>query len=123
MAKVKLVHTAGPFGDCTDNYDVITDATTLGELITALLGKDEFQTFCLHANEKMFDDHVCVAYAFNGEITRKASQYESLLSMKLNKAIVNGGWGNMTYEIWVQGELPKQSRQEFQMVYWGHTFN
>lgn len=122
MAKVEFIHTGGPFGDCTDNYDVVTDATTLGELITALLGKDNFQKFCLRAEDGIGPNDVCLAYARYGVITRKSSNYDSLLSMKLKKAIVNGGYGNMTYDIWVEGELPHQDRQEFQMVYWGHTF-
>lgn len=122
MAKVKLVHTAGPFGDCTDNYDVITDATTLGELITALLGRDNFQTFCLRSEKRLSNNDVCVAYAESGTIIRKAALYDSLLTMKIKKAVVNGGWGNMTYNIWVKGKLPKQERQEFEMVYWGYNF-
>lgn len=121
MAKVEFIHTGGPFGDCTDNYDVVTDATTLGELITALLGKDSFQTFCLREKDGIGLGGVCLAHAIGGVITRKSSNYDSLLSMKLKKAKVNGGYGNMTYDIWVEGKLPHQDRQEFQMVYWGHT--
>lgn len=122
MAKVEFIHTGGPFGDCTDNYDVVTGATTLGELITALLGKDSFQTFCLREEDGIGLGGVCLAYATGGVITRKSSNYDSLLSMKLKKARVNGGYGNMTYDIWVEGKLPHQDRQEFQMVYWGRTF-
>lgn len=119
---IKFVHTGGPFGDCTDNYDVITDADTLGEFVTAILGKDNYQTFCIRAGKGISSGDVCMAYATGGKITRKASNYESLASMKLTQVKVNGGWGNMTYDVWVEGELPAQDRKEFQMVYWGYTF-
>jgi hypothetical protein len=65
---------------------------------------------------------VCLAYAVGGNITRKASNYDSLLSMKLKEIKVNGGWGSMTYDISVKDELPRQDKEEFQMVYWGYTF-
>lgn len=120
---IKFVHTGGPFGDCTDNYNVITDAATLGDFITAILGRDNYQTFCLNTGKEILGGGVCVAYATSGKITRKASNYKSLLSMKLKRVKVNGGWGNMKYDIGVEGELPAQDRKEFQRVYWGHTFN
>jgi hypothetical protein len=119
---IKLVHTGGLFGDCTDNYDVVTNANTVEEFINAVLGSDNFQTFCLISGSDVSSGEVCMAYATSGEITRKSSNYGSLLSMKLEKIKVNGGWGNMTYSIWVEGELPIQDCQEFQRVYWGYTF-
>lgn len=119
---IKLVHTGGPFGDCTENYNVITNATTLGEFITAILGKDSFQTFCIRDGKGLSTNDVCVAYATGDTIKRKASNYKLLATMKLTQVKVNGGYGNMTYDVWVEGKLPAQGRKEFEMVYWGHTF-
>ena len=116
---VKYVRTGGPFGDATCNYDVITNATTLGEFITAILGKDNYQTFCLYTDKDKSNSGVCAAYALDSAITRRASNYDSLVSMKLKKVKANGGWGNMTYNVWVKGDLPKQDRKEFERIYWG----
>ena len=120
MAKVEFIHKGGPYGDCTDTYDIVTDATTIGELITALVGKDNFQTFCIRTSDRMSE--ACVAYARGGKIERKASQYDAMLKLKLNRASVNGGWGNMTYDFFVDGKIPQQDRKEFELVYWGFNF-
>lgn len=120
---IKFLRTGGPFGDETCNYDVITNAETLEEFVTAILGKDNYQTICLRAGKGISSGDVCMAYATGGKITRKASNYDSLLTMRLKSVKVNGGWGNMTYDVWVEDELPAQDRKEFQMVYWGYTFD
>jgi len=120
---IKFVHTGGPFGDCTDNYDIETNATTVGEFMSAVLGRDNFQTFCIRRGNGISSGDVCMAYATRGKITRKATNYDSLSSMKIAQVKVNGGWGNMTYDVWVEDELPAQDRKEFQMVYWGYTFD
>lgn len=119
---IKLVHTGGPFGDCTDNYDIETNATTVGEFINAVIGRDNFQTFCIRRGNGISANDVCLAYAEHGEVKRKASNYDFLLSLKLKSAKVNGGYGNMGYAIWIEGELPTQDRDEFEMTYWGYTF-
>lgn len=95
----------------------------MDEFVTAILGKDNYQTICLRAGKGISSDDVCMAYATGGKITRKASNYDSLVTMRLKSVKVNGGWGNMTYDVWVKDELPAQDHKEFQMVYWGRTFD
>lgn len=119
MRKTELIHTGGPYGDCTDNYDVVTSAKTVGEFITTALGDDDFQTFCIRIGSMLDKNNVCVAYAEKNKIKRKATQYDVYSYLKLKKITANGGWGNMTYDIWVEGEPPKQEWTEFQKIYWG----
>ena len=121
-AKVEIIHTAGPFGDETSMYEVVTDATTVGEFIDSILSKYKYQTFCLRADKERPDGDVCMAYAQDGAILRKASQYDTMRTFKPKKIIANGGYGNLNFYISVDGKPPKQNLSEFQIIYWGHTF-
>lgn len=119
---VEFRKTGGPFGDATSNYEVLTDAKTVGEFIGNLLDrkyKDSCAKFVLRTPDGSFDNELCMCYAQDGEIVRRASKYDSLTSLKVIGVKANGGWGSMLYDITIEGELPKQDREEFQMVYFG----
>ena len=122
MSEIEYKKIGGPYGDATSSYEIITDAKTVGELIDALLPKDNFATFCLRATNRLSKEDICVCKAQDHKIIRKAKNYNSLASMKLKEVKANGGWGSMLYDITIEGELPKQDRKEFEMVYWGYTF-
>jgi len=120
--EIKYVNPRGPFGDATMSYDVETNAKTVGEFIEACIHRDNFVTICLF-KDNIFKGNVCVAYSREGEITRKATDYEAYCKMKFDSIHTNGGWGSMTYDIHVKGKLKPQPRDEFQMVYFGYVHN
>ena len=123
MAEVKLRHAGGPFGDETSNYWVETDAETIGEFIEEAIKKDNYVTFVICG--KTFAERVCVAYALKGVVTRKAKEYDTYVALKPTDINANGGWGAMSYDIEVKdfNAIPQQPQEEFEMVYWGHTFD
>jgi hypothetical protein len=118
----KLIFENGPFGDCTSNYTVNTDATCLANFIDEMLKErnNEWGEICIRSNNSFTDD-ICVCSYNNGKIERKASKYDIYGATKIKNISANGGWSNMSYDVKVEDfdALPKQNRGEFQMVYWG----
>lgn len=124
MAKIEFVHKAGPFGDETSVYDVITDAKTVGEFIPLALEKDNHGEFCITKEGGLLSkDEVCVASFFCKKINRKAKEYDAYLKCEIESIMSNGGWGMMRYAITVKKEsdVPKQSMEEFLYVCFGHS--
>lgn len=76
---------------------------------------------CL-AKEGCHAHDICVCEYRYGKITRRATEYDSYGVAKIKAISANGGWSTMSYEIQVENydELPKQSREEFLQVYFGH---
>lgn len=120
MEDYKLIRTAGPFGDETCNYDVITTATTIGAFIEIAKGKNNYSTFVIRTpRDAEITKDACVAYYRGGVLTRKANEYDAYCALKFDRIIVNGGWGAMTYDIFVSEPFPEQPKDEFLATYFG----
>ena len=121
----ELIRTAGPFGDETCNYDVITTAKTVGEFIEIAKDKDNYGTFVIRTprewDKELYAD-ACVAYYNHGVLCRWADKHDEYCALKFDNIIVNGGWGAMNYDIFVSEQFQQQPRDEFMMTYFGHTF-
>lgn len=119
---IKFNFKSGPFGDCTTNYDVETDAANVAQFIEEAVKEnpDEWGEFCIRA-DNVSDRDVCVCTYNKGKFERKASNYDSYGAAKIKSVFANGGWSKMSYDIKVEefDALPKQDKEEFQFVYWG----
>lgn len=119
---IDLVYKSGPFGDETSYYNVRTDAAFVVQFIEQVLKErgNEWGEICL-AKEGSHAHDICVCEYRYGKITRRATEYDSYGVAKIKSISANGGWSAMSYEIQVENydELPKQSREEFQQVYFG----
>lgn len=113
----------GPFGDETTNYNVETDATYVIQFIQEVLKErnNEWGEICL-SKEGSHSNDICVCEYRRGKITRRATEYDSYGIGRIKSIYANGGWSKMSYDIQVENydELPKQSREEFLQVYFGH---
>ena len=120
---IKLNFAGGPFGDETSNYHVKTDATYVVQFIEQVLKErsNEWGEICI-SNTGVSNHEICVCEYRYGKITRRATEYDSYGAAKIKSISSNGGWSLMSYDIQVENydELPKQSREEFLQVYFGH---
>ena len=121
---INLIYESGPFGDQTYNYDVNTDAKTVGEFIDMVLSErvDEWGQFCIRKEENPFDGSICVCDYSNGKVGRKAKDLDAYRNAKIKSIFANGGWSAMGYDITVEDyeSLPQQDRAEFRQVYFGY---
>ena len=122
---IDLRYKAGPFGDCTSNYDVRADAKTVGEFIDKILAgemPDNYITICIRADRKK-DVAVVEIYREMGSgryyIKRKAESYEVYRAVTISSIFANGGWGRMNYDIKSDADFPEQDRSDFKRVYFG----
>lgn len=122
MAQIKYEMVGGPHGDCTSTYKVTTDAETINELVYALIKEGSFVTITLHEAGDSILGGLCLAYARGGKVERRASCFNEVLDLKPTKIMMNGGYGNNTFDVWVEDQLPAQDREEFELVYWGKNF-
>lgn len=122
---VKLIYKSGPFGDCTSNYDIQTDATTVAEFIEQVLKErsGEHGQFCIHQEGKRWPNK-CVCSYDMGAIKRKATDFDAFVEARIKSISANGGWSAMGYDIAVEDfdSLPEQSRKDFEITYWGYEF-
>lgn len=119
---VKLNHESGPFGDETSNYNVETDANNVSEFIKEVVKENPYEwgEFCIRADNNE-DRDVCVCAYEKGEIIRKALNYDAYGNANVKSILANGGWGKMSYDIDIEdfASLPKQDKNEFQLIYFG----
>ena len=120
---IKLNIEGGPFGDCTSNYNVETDAKDVAGFVEAVVKEmpDEWGEICIRSDNHIGD--ICVCSYKRGTIERKASAYNVYGAARIKSIFANGGWGLMSYDITVDDfeALPEQDRKEFQIVYWGRV--
>ena len=120
---IDLIYKSGPFGDETSNYNVNTDAKTVGEFIDMVLSErgNEWGEFCIRREDDPFDGSICVCDYSHGKIRRKAKDWDAYRNAKIKSIFANGGWSLMGYDITVEDHesLPEQDRKEFQYVYFG----
>lgn len=118
---IKLNYERGPFGDETSNYSVETDAINVAQFIEQVLKEKtgEWGEILISSND--CSENMCVCSYKKGTIERRASNYDTYGTAKIKSILANGGWTKMRYEINVEDfdSLPKQDREEFQIVYWG----
>ena len=121
---INLIYQSGTFGDETSNYDVKTNAKTVGEFIDMALSErnSEWGEVCIRREESYYDGSICVCDYSHGEIRRKATEWEAYRSAKIKTIFANGGWSCMRYDITVEDyeSLPQQDRAEFRRVYFGY---
>lgn len=104
MSKFRLIHTGGPYGDCTSRYDVkFNGPMTVREFIEEILNNNpisnhEWGTIGIACEGEIVGKPKC-SYA-DGKITT-----EPLPEEYMNKVIVSctahGGWSLMDYKITV----------------------
>lgn len=120
---INLICQSGPFGDETSNYDVKTNAKTVGEFIDMVLSErnSEWGEVCIRREDSYFDGSICVCNYSNGKVNRKAKNLDAYRNAKIKNIFANGGWSCMRYDITVEDyeSLPEQDRREFQYVYFG----
>lgn len=118
---IKLNYEKGPFGDETSNYNVTTDALYVAEFIEQVLKErsGEWGEILIRSNDNHED--ICVCSYKRGVIERRASNYNIYGTAKIKSIFANGGWSKMSYDVKVEDSdsLPKQDKEEFQIVYWG----
>lgn len=91
--KIDFICTAGPFGDCTSNYDVIPSGPiTLRQFVQYIISerKDEWG----HIQLGRFGDKI-IEYR-RGDITA-SDEFESVADMEIASITANGGWYCMCY--------------------------
>ena len=119
---VKLNFESGPFGDCTSNYNVDTNAECVAKFIEEVVKESPYEwgQFCIRA-DNAGDRDICVCSYKKGKVIRKSLNYGTYGAAKIKSIFANGGWGAMSYDIKVENfaELPKQDKNEFQLIYWG----
>lgn len=98
----KLIHTAGPFGDCTNNYDVQLDKNyTVGEFVETVLKEEpkEWGYIGIYKKGEIFGDPVC-EYRYGKLITKPLP--EEFLRRDIKEVKASGGWSRMDYTIKVK---------------------
>ena len=118
---IKLNYESGPFEDETSNYSVDTDAVYVVQFIEQVLKErsGEYGEILILPNKNLGD--MCVCSYKRGAIERRASNYDTYGTAKIKSIFANGRWSKMSYYIKVEdfNSLPKQDKDEFQIVYWG----
>lgn len=118
---IKLNYESGPFGDETSNYSVDTDAVYVVQFIEQVLKErsDEWGEILIRSNDNPED--ICVCSYKRGAIEHRASNYDTYGTAKIKSIFANGGWSKMSYNIKVEDfdSLPKQDKNEFQLIYFG----
>ena len=130
MGYIKFENARGPFGDCTCNYDIDTDAITVGDFIDALLENatnDDNISVLLDSSGKRVKD-VAIAQIEKRnvdkfKIERICANYDEYKKCKIDYIRANGGYGMMGYRIYTKDEYPIQDRNEYFLVYFGYTPN
>jgi len=124
--EIERKYDSGPFGDETTNYLVGTSAKIVGDFIKLVLDnfKNEWGEVCIRQNRAPFDK-MCVCAYNRGKIIRKADNYEAYANARIRSIRANGGWGSMGYDIEIDDfdSLPKQTSENFQMVYFGRVIS
>lgn len=92
--QIKLVHKAGPFGDCTSQYEVtFPQNITVGEFIKLAIKENpkEWGAFSVYWNWPIakYRDGKCFT----------SVEYDEYKDMKVLRVQSHGGWGCMDYII------------------------
>lgn len=98
----KFIHTAGPFGDCTSEYDIQLDKNyTVEEFVETVLKEKsrEWGYIGIYKKGEIFGDPVC-EYRSGKLITE--SLPEEFLRQDIKEVKASGGWSRMDYEIKVK---------------------
>ena len=126
MGYIKFTNSQGPFGDCTCNYDIDTDAITVGDFIDAILNNatdDSTITVMLDSSDRKAKD-VAVAEIVKRnvdkfKIERVCANYDEYKNCKIDSIKANGGYGMMSYRIYTKDRYPIQDRDEYFFVHFG----
>ena len=121
MSNIKLNCVDGPFGDETCNYEVEMPSKTVGDFVDTVLKerKNEWGEVCIRSN-KGYEYDACLCSYKKGSIERAATNYDEYAKLHVKDVKANGGWGKMSYDVFVdETDAPKQRREEFQFVYFG----
>lgn len=98
----KLIHKAGPFGDCTSNYDVQLDKNyTVGEFVETVLKEEpkEWGHIIIKQKGSIFGGPDC-EYRYGELITEPLP--EEFLKQDVKEVKASGGWTLMNYFITVK---------------------
>lgn len=98
----KLVHRAGPFGDCTSSYWVELDKEyTVVEFVDTVLKEEpgEWGYIGIHKEREIFGDPCC-KYS-HGELTTDPLP-EDILNKKIGMVTASGGWSRMDYRLYLE---------------------
>lgn len=124
MQKIKLVHTGGPFGDCTDNYDVeFPKEWSVREFIMYIVreysvDKGEWGSFSISCREY---SHQPILEYRRGSVSlyewsvkllgeeRVKELHDIALDIlhkkqdaRIMRITANGGWSNMSYDLYLR---------------------
>jgi hypothetical protein len=92
--QIKLIHKAGPFGDCTSQYEVtFPQDITVDEFIKLVIQENpkEWGDFCVYWN--------CPIVKYRDGKRFASVSYDEYRNMKVLCVQANGGWGRMDYII------------------------
>lgn len=99
--KLKFIHTSGPHGDATSNYDVqFPEGMTVEEFARAVISEnpDEWGYISVGWNDKVVQyDRLSV---------RAVGRFEEVKNRVVKRATANGGWSLMSYDLELE-PLPK----------------
>lgn len=127
MPQIKFVHTGGPFGDATDNYDVeFPTGWTVRDFIRYIVTDYSINSCNIwgsfsvsgrgYSNKPISEYNRGVLYQyewsseyFGPELARKLREQskktlEEVLDVKLVRVTANGGWSNMGYNLYIEEE-------------------
>jgi hypothetical protein len=92
--QIKLIHKAGPFGDCTSQYEVTFPKNiTVDEFMKLVIRENptEWGDFCVYWN--------CPIVKYRDGKCFTSVQYDEYKDMKILRAQAHGGWSRMDYII------------------------
>jgi hypothetical protein len=101
MKQFKLIHRAGPFGDCTSGYDVsIPEDISVGEFVQMVITQKP------HEWGKITCGRAIIADYKHGEIIR-GPDYNKLRNAHVATVSAHGGWSLMDYNIVIYPMKPR----------------
>ena len=109
--EVEFVHTGGPYGDCTDNYDVkVPIGATVREFISHIVDErsvkvgewGDITVYPFVADRRLRLDSAVYSCTFNrGESKSLDRLTPDIADRKIKEVRANGGWSSMGYSVYI----------------------
>lgn len=102
MIEFDLKDISGTLSDCSTFYEVVFEkGATVKDLLNYVLSNPQWGTLRVVDEIKFFCKTIA-SCDFDRGVLKGGEIPQEILNKKIKRAVCNGGWGNMSYEVEVE---------------------